>query len=409
MAEGKRKLRTYHLRVPVQIIAFLLSILGAVGVSMTGAIYPFFFCPASPGACAGCPIWVMEHGTLELVSGYAAGASMFLYLIGLFLIIGTLVGRSFCGWACPVGALQDLFSFLKRKVLKLLPILAITGGSILLISVGIIVPHLLSNLGHDINTYMWAGYLGAFGAFGGAISGVLLIERYRGWTIPFLLAVIGAVLWAVPFTLDLLKPGRGPFESVELMGTLGLMAITVSVVGFLRISFRRYKIKDLPQGIDRYSRLIKVGILVLIPLTTWYFDTLAFTDIDPIGGITATIPELFVDPLGWEANQFFWYKTIFVMAFIGLVVTVDRSWCRYLCPIGAMYGPMNLVAVTDIEFDPSACIHCQRCIIDCPMGINPKSDKRDPECIRCGRCIDSCPTSAQRFRLLNGTIRGIKR
>lgn len=41
--------------------------------------------------------------------------------IASFLIIGILLGKSFCGWVCPFGFIQDLIGFVKRKKWRISP------------------------------------------------------------------------------------------------------------------------------------------------------------------------------------------------------------------------------------------------------------------------------------------------
>jgi len=41
--------------------------------------------------------------------------------IASFLIIGILLGKSFCGWVCPFGFVQDLIGFVKRKKMEISP------------------------------------------------------------------------------------------------------------------------------------------------------------------------------------------------------------------------------------------------------------------------------------------------
>jgi ferredoxin-type protein NapH len=38
-----------------------------------------------------------------------------------FLIVGILLGKSFCGWVCPFGFVQDLIDFVKRKKWQISP------------------------------------------------------------------------------------------------------------------------------------------------------------------------------------------------------------------------------------------------------------------------------------------------
>jgi polyferredoxin len=408
MTSSGTVVRSYHFRVASQIIFALVAVLGVFGIGMTGFIYPFFFCPASPGACAGCPLWVIEHGTIEIASGMMNGYRMIMYLIGMFLVIGTLVGRSFCGWACPVGTLQDLFSFIGRKVRNLKVLAVISGISFAALAAGAVIPSILADSGVELQSYMFLGYIGAMGAFILSLCGVLFIRIKKGVVSSILIIILGSLLWATVAVFRSLELENTPLASLELMGLMGMMFQTIGLVGIMLSALGDRKIgKRSERSFDRYGRLVKVALLVLIAPTSWFFDTLFFTDFDPIGGITATIPELLLNPSDWAGNQFFWFKAVFVVGVLVFVSFVDRGWCRYLCPIGAMYGPFNKIAVTDLEFSSERCVHCQKCIAVCPMGINPKENKTDPECIRCGRCEEACPVGAQVWKPVNSSIRGV--
>ncbi|HVP27515.1 MAG TPA: 4Fe-4S binding protein [Candidatus Bathyarchaeia archaeon] len=41
--------------------------------------------------------------------------------VASFLLIGILIGKSFCGWVCPFGFIQDLIGFVKRKKMEFSP------------------------------------------------------------------------------------------------------------------------------------------------------------------------------------------------------------------------------------------------------------------------------------------------
>ena len=55
-----------------------------------------------------------------------------------------------------------------------------------------------------------------------------------------------------------------------------------------------------------------------------------------------------------------------------------------------------------LTIDQEKCIHCDRCIADCPMGIPCKdkngiygSDEKNAQvCIYCGHCVAVCPVGA---------------
>ena len=84
--------------------------MGLVGISTTGFIYPYFFCYSCPWDIAACPLGILEHGFIDIQvsSLFFPAIGMLLFLGGFMILIGILFGRAFCGWACPMGALQDL-------------------------------------------------------------------------------------------------------------------------------------------------------------------------------------------------------------------------------------------------------------------------------------------------------------
>ena len=109
-------MRIRSLRIASQIFFLILSAAGLLGIGMTGLIYPYFFCVACPGAVANCPIGALQHSVLGFDTG--AWLKLGLYTLGFVAVVSVLVGRAFCGWACPMGSLQDLISPVSDKVTK---------------------------------------------------------------------------------------------------------------------------------------------------------------------------------------------------------------------------------------------------------------------------------------------------
>lgn len=69
---------------------------------------PFLNCYSCPGALGSCPVGAFQ----SLAAGFSKTVS--LYVIGLVMAVGALVGRFACGWLCPFGLIQELLFRLNR-------------------------------------------------------------------------------------------------------------------------------------------------------------------------------------------------------------------------------------------------------------------------------------------------------
>lgn len=79
-----------------------------------------------------------------------------------------------------------------------------------------------------------------------------------------------------------------------------------------------------------------------------------------------------------------------------LSVLIYRPFCKYLCPLGAVYSVFNKVSVFRYQVDREKCISCGVCADVCGMQVNPLKDANHAECIRCGACKKACPAKAIR-------------
>ncbi len=91
----------------------------------------------------------------------------------------------------------------------------------------------------------------------------------------------------------------------------------------------------------------------------------------------------------------FTWKFVLMISFLVGAVFIYRIFCRFFCPLGALYGIFNKIAIFGIKLDKKACINCGKCITECRMDI---SSVGDHECINCGECISVCPTNAISWR-----------
>ena len=87
-------------------------------------------------------------------------------------------------------------------------------------------------------------------------------------------------------------------------------------------------------------------------------------------------------------------KLIILMAVGILSVVFYRPFCKWVCPLGAVYGLMNKVALLGVEVDRGKCVSCGRCAEVCKMDVDITRTPNHGECIRCGKCVTVCPVDA---------------
>ena len=91
---------------------------------------------------------------------------------------------------------------------------------------------------------------------------------------------------------------------------------------------------------------------------------------------------------------FTWKFSLFVIFIIGSIF-IFRFFCRFFCPLGALYGLFNRFAILGIKLDEDKCVSCGKCTTVCQVDISKVGDH---ECVNCGACVSVCPTEAISWR-----------
>lgn len=91
---------------------------------------------------------------------------------------------------------------------------------------------------------------------------------------------------------------------------------------------------------------------------------------------------------------FTWKFCLLVLILLSCIF-IYRAFCRFLCPLGAIYGLFNRISILGIKLDKPKCTDCGICIGTCHMDIRHVGDH---ECISCGECITACPTGAITYK-----------
>ncbi len=147
--------------------------------------------------------------------------------------------------------------------------------------------------------------------------------------------------------------------------------------------FKRYN-RFIPYKADRILRYLRYVVLALVVYMTASSATLMFANIDP-----------------YFALFHLWTGEVAIAGIIILAVVlllslfVERPFCKYACPYGALIGVFNLFRIFKIKRNTKSCIDCKACDKACPMNIPVSTSGvvRDHQCISCMKCTsgESCP------------------
>ena len=234
-----------------------------------GICVPGFNCYSCPGAVGACPLGSLQNaiGTTNKQIGF--------YVFGILMLYGLILGRTICGWLCPLGLIQELLHKLPTPKIK-------------------------KSRATRALSYLKYVILGVF---------VIGITAWYG--------IVHGV--AIPGFCKYICPA-GTFE-----GAIFLLSNPANAddFGMLNILFTR-----------------KFAIMLIIGLAC---------------------------------------------------VFCYRSFCRFVCPLGAIYGFFSKVAVVGVKVDPTRCNHCGSCVRSCGMDVRHVGDH---ECIHCAKCMDVCNQKA---------------
>lgn len=133
----------------------------------------------------------------------------------------------------------------------------------------------------------------------------------------------------------------------------------------------------LPPVVDKTLRYAKYFVLAIILIASLYMVYPPLHNFCPLRAV-----------FGLQMTSLLWAVLII---FLVTSILVERFWCKYFCPLGALLAIFNKISPVRLVSDNNHCNNCGRCDIECSMGIQDVSaNLNDAECIRCLECLDTC-------------------
>jgi len=140
-------------------------------------------------------------------------------------------------------------------------------------------------------------------------------------------------------------------------------------------------------------------LVIILPLvirnaagvgTPWFCKLLC-----PSGTLGGGVPLMLLNAsLRAQAGLLFFWKLLVLLLLLCVSAFLYRPFCKYLCPLGAIYALFNRFALYQLRVDVNKCRHCHACSQVCRMGVEPDKHSHAAECIRCGDCVKACSENA---------------
>lgn len=193
-----------------------------------------------------------------------------------------------------------------------------------------------------------------------------------------------------------------PFYVLGVIGLAGALWGRLSCgwmcpFGFIQDLLHKIPLPKWRMGKARWLPYAFLFVLaIIIPFLTyepW------FCKLCPAGMLEGGIPVVLTQPLLREGIGWLYYlKFVILVVFLGWMMVTKRPFCRYVCPLGAIWSPFNRASAIKLTVDQEHCTHCDRCRKGCPVDIGIYEDPNAEQCIRCLQCMKACPQQVIRVQ-----------
>ena len=161
------------------------------------------------------------------------------------------------------------------------------------------------------------------------------------------------------------------------------------------------KVRCLPgERFLRYFRFVFLLVFVLL-LPAFVADFTGLGEpwfckwVCPVGTLEGGLPLVLLNSaMRGAAGFIFRWKLLILAVTLFSSIVIYRPFCRYVCPLGAIYGIFNKTSFYRFKIDSEKCTKCGACQKICKLDIPVYENPNSMDCIRCGDCKAACPHGA---------------
>ena len=220
------------------------------------------------------------------------------------------------------------------------------------------------------------------------------------------IGVIQNFLSTLRFSFEMAKYQLG-FSVIGFLGIIGsiggrIVCGWVCPFGLIQETFYKIPTKKIKLKIKLLPYLKYVVLIlsvIIFPLLLvdkfGYGEAYFCRYLCPAGTLEAGLTLPFLIPslqklIGW----IYFYKLTVLFILIVFFIISKRPFCRFLCPLGAIYSLFNKFSYLKLNINREKCIHCMICEEVCPMELSLEKIPDTTDCIRCFNCVKICPVKA---------------